>query len=165
MSNGQATVFETMVKDLQPDTVKKLTGWRPPRDAYVLFEARVFHVKPGGAYEPGFDLLTLNVEARPEQQDKLAYYVKDKGYRIIHYGNFPRLDDPRAGRRAQAKLYSGKNGSNPWDELALECNRYMKLVEGSRSELAGIQAKLAEAEARAKAAEAKLDTRKVAGRE
>lgn len=119
-------------------TAKLLEDHRPPNHAYIMFEKRGYSLKPPGDLVPEFGIATINVEHRPEQAGKLDYYVMQKGYKVIAYGNFPKLND-RNPRRAQvARWHSGVDGSNPWDELERRCLFYMNRGK-EQSELAKVQ--------------------------
>lgn len=107
--------YRPMVTPLY-ETRKQLVAWKRPSFAYVLFEKKEWHIKEGGYKTIGHGLMTLNVEGRPEQAHQIDIYL-NKGYRIIDYGNFPKLDDTSPSRAARARLYSHGAGINPWDSL------------------------------------------------
>ncbi len=107
-----------MVKPDKAETVDHLKGWSPPVGAYVLLEAHVTHVYGQGDSEPGTRLMTLNVENRPEQVEKIIYY-HNKGFKPIHYGNFPKLGSEKATR------YSRGGKGNPWGALERQLLRFM----------------------------------------
>lgn len=108
-----------------PEVKKMLETWREPRFAYVLFETKVrnFSKDSSGNFpsEPTIQrsTMTLNVESRPDVGAKLNYYLR-KGYKIIHWGNFPKTNDAIPSRAQMVRLHSGAKGENPWDSLAQE---------------------------------------------
>ena len=149
--------------ELKPETLDYLKGWKRPQHAYVLFEKREIHLGKDMNYRLGTGLMTLNLEARPEQESKLNYYVFKKRFRIIDYGNFPKITDANPARAAKARMYSGHNGANPWDSMEQAILGIMGTNPNWREEKAkyeqeksGMAAKLAAAEARAKALESQL---------
>lgn len=151
------TLFKTKVPiaELKPETLIYLKGWRPPRGAYVLFEKRQVHLLANATYRLGTGLMTLNLEARPEQESKLNYYVFKKKFRIIDYGNFPKLNDPDPIRAQKARMYSGANGANPWDAMEQTILGLMNANPNWKEErakydstVAGLKAKLADMEAK-----------------
>ena len=114
--------------DVKPYTKKLLAEWKPPKHAFVLFEKREFDLDHNYNHTQRTGLFTLNVEHRPEQQDKLFYYTGPmKKFRVIGYGNFPKLNEGPERRRKQAKLYSDKDGTNPWDILEDRVKYFLKL--------------------------------------
>lgn len=149
--------------ELKPETLNYLKGWKKPQHAYVLFEKREIHLGKDMNYRLGTGLMTLNLEARPEQESKLNYYVFKKRFRIIDYGNFPKLNDANPSRASKARMYSGHNGANPWDSMEQSILGIMGTNPNWREEKAkyeaeksGLAAKLAAEEARVKALEAQL---------
>lgn len=141
-------VYKPMAS-VKPETLNYLKGFRRPNFAYVLFEKKQFHLKEGGAIVEGTGLMTLNVENRPEQMQKIEYYTGAvKKFKIIDYGNFPKLNDPNPQRARLAKMHSGPDGSNPWDRLEQNLLHYMTestKISQLESEKAGLEAKLAAA--------------------
>lgn len=149
------------LKELKPETLEYLTNWKKPNGAYILFEKRQFHLGRDMQYTAGTGLMTLSVEARPEQESKLGYYVFGKGFRIIDFGNFPSLNDKDPRRQRRAQMYSGHNGANPWDSLArtilgmMQTNpnwreekaKYDAELEAARNKEQGLAAKVAALEA------------------
>lgn len=137
-------VFKTMLEVSEEETLHELTGWRPPLFAYCLFESKVWKINRDGTRKRGHGLFTMNLEGRPEQKDKFYYYCR-KGYRPIHYGNFPSHNDSNMSRSQKAKLYSGPGGENPWDDMKAAIVNYMN-KERSNSQLEiekkGLEAKL-----------------------
>ena len=121
----QKRPLETMiVEGLHEDTIDQLRGWVPPNGAYILLEQRKFFIQPDQTLKAGHSLQTIWVEDRPEQQERLRRQIR-KGARVIHYANFPKLDDPNPARAAKAKLHSGPTGINPWDQLEKEIRQLM----------------------------------------
>jgi hypothetical protein len=153
-------VFETMVKPSHPEVVAALTNFKPPREAYVLMEQPLLHIVSEGERKWGRGLVTFSAESRPEILGWVENTIA-KGGRVIHYGNFPRLDDRRPSRVEKALLYGGKTGGNPWENLARTLDTKMasdtglqdKVLE-QQAELDALKAKLAALEA-AKPAAAK----------
>lgn len=121
-----------------------LKGWRRPAHAYVLMETRERQIQPDGSLVAGVGLFTFNVEHRPDQAHKIEMY-ESKGYKVIDYGNFPAYNDANPSRAKLAKMHTGPDGINPWDELAKICNRKLKSEEVQAAKVRGIQAKLDEA--------------------
>lgn len=157
-------VYRTRVplEELKPETLNYLKGWKRPNYAYVLFETRKWHLGKDMGLTPGTGLFTLNVEARPEQEQKLNFYVLKKRFRIIDWGNFPKLNDPNPNRAARARMYSGHKNANPWDSLENAILGFMQTNPNWKEEKAkfedkerGLLAKVAAAEARLKALENK----------
>lgn len=147
-------------------TAKLLEKQREPNHAYIMFEKRGFDLRPPGDLIPSFNISVINVEHRPEQATKLDYYVMQKRYKVIAYGNFPKINDPNPRRAQLAKWHGGVNGENPWDELARRCNFYMNLavdkdsfakIESEKSEL---ERKLADMSAKLEKLEATNDKAK-----
>lgn len=119
--------YEPLV-EVKPKTKELLKEWRPPKHAYILFEKREFNLDHQHNYTPQTGLMTLNVEHRPEQESKLFYYTGPmKKFRVIGYGNFPKLNEGPERRRKQAKLYSDKDGTNPWDILEDRVRYFLNL--------------------------------------
>lgn len=149
--------FQTMVptKDLHPDTVDALRGWRPPRGAYVLFEKKQYNVVRDEPHRVGGGLFTLWLEERPEQWGKIPYY-KDKGFRVIHYGKFPKLNDPDVARAKKARAHSGKDMINPWDIMAKRLDGEIAGDPHAIEKLAAVENERQALEQKLKAAEEKL---------
>ena len=148
-------VFKTMI-DVSEESRKHLAGWREPRHAYILFEKVEYQIQPDYTYKRGTGLFTFNVEARAEHQAwKLADYQK-KGFRVIHYGNFPKLDDKSPQRAARARLYSGPNQKNPWDALEADVLRAMAGNPDVAQKLKDREAEVEALKAERDALEAKL---------
>ena len=157
--------FETSVPPDSEETIDHLRGWIPPlRNAYILWEAHVIHTRDEGVFERGTRLLTMDVEYQPEQMDVIQYYLA-KGYKILHYGNFPMFNDPDQERARKAVMYSQGKGKSPWDELKAFLDRAMRRgsVERDNVKLKGerdaLLAKVAEYERKeaAKAAKSQKD--------
>lgn len=145
--------------ELKPETLTYLKGWKRPTFAYVLFEKREIHLGRDMQYRMGTGLFTLTLENRPEQESKLNYYVFKKRFRIIDYGNFPRLNDPNPMRADKARMYSGHKGANPWDAMEQAILGMMGSNPNWREEKAryeeetrGLKAKIAALEAQMKGA-------------
>jgi hypothetical protein len=156
MENKAPEVYKTMAS-VKPETIQYLTGWRKPNYAYILFEKRQFHLSGTGTIREGTGLMTLNVQHRPEQSSKLFYYTgASKRYKIIDYGNFPKINDNNPERAKLARLHSGPNGKNPWDALESQVKFLMESgieqdkVKKLEIEKAGLEAKLAQALAKDK---------------
>lgn len=145
----KAEPFKTLVSEMQDETRDQLRGWNPPRGAYILLEKRRLHLRPDTSIVPGYGLQTIWVEDRPDQAEKLRAAVR-KGCRILHYANFPKLNDPDPARAAKARMHGGPDHRNPWDTLEREVRQIMgldnsgKLAELEREKQA-LEAKLAEA--------------------
>lgn len=125
IQSKKSEVFETMVKVTHPDMVKALTGWRPPKGAYVLLEVPQLNIVADGVREWGKGLMTLSCESRAQMQHHVDHYIS-KGGRVIHYGQFPKLNDPNPKRAEKAYQYSEGKGVNPWD--ALEAHVRMRMA-------------------------------------
>ena len=148
------------LSELKEETLKYLTDWKPPPHAYVLFEKRQIHLGQNMKYTAGTGLCCINFEARPEQEQKLNYYVIKKRFRLIDWGNFPKLNDANPARAARARMYSGSDGRNPWDILEQAIISMMQTNPAWKEEKAamaereqGFKAKIAEMEKRLKAEE------------
>jgi len=138
--------FATMVE--VPDSVKDLLrGWRPPVEtAYILFQSRVYNISTEEWQDSTF---TLNVDGRPEQTEKLQYYCMVKGYKIIHYGNFPKANHPNPRIAAKARMHTGSDNVNPWDVLEAACKQYMGVEQSRNARESELLKKLEEAEKKA----------------
>jgi hypothetical protein len=108
-------VYKTIVQPKE-ETKKYLTGWKRPSHAYILFETKEWHLSHDGERRLGTGLMTLNAESRPEINHHIDKYLQ-KGFRVLDYGNFPKLNDRVAARAAKAHHYSQGAGMNPWDSL------------------------------------------------
>lgn len=140
---------------LHEETLRDLTGWTPPSHAYVMFEKKEWVMGQDQKRRRTWSIGLINVENRPEQIGKLQYYVVQKGYRLIDWGNFPKLNDADTKRARKARLYSGPNGENPWDALEASCRSYSEMNPNWREEKSALEEKLKIAEERAARAEAK----------
>ncbi len=148
-----AYVFETMVKPSHPEIVAALTNYKPPRGAYILLEQPVLHVVSEGERKWGMGLVTYNAESRAEIMGWVENTLS-KGGRVLHYGNFPSLQDKRPSRIEKAMLYGGSKGANPWDVLARALDTKMAAdtglqdtIEQQKSEIDALRSKLAAMEA------------------
>jgi len=137
-------------------TAKLLETQREPNYAYIMFEKRGYNLKHPGDLIPAYNISIMNVEHRPEQATKLDYYVMQKRYKVIAYGNFPKLNDTNPRRAQVAKWHSGVNGENPWDELARRCNFYMNLT-AEKDSLAKVELEKSELERKLAEMSAKLE--------
>lgn len=124
--------FVTMIEPTYDETKTKLNGWVPPRGAFVLFETTEVKYSLDGSKRIGHDLFTLNVDNRPMQAAKLQHYLK-KGFKILHYGNFPSLSDPNTADKARLHSEGGKRPH--WDILKSEVNHYMQMDPLSKGKL------------------------------
>lgn len=138
------TIFKPLIglDKLQPETLSYLKDWRPPNWAYVLFEKVEYRLGQDMSFRKGTGLMTLNVEARPEQESKLYYYVHKKKFRIIHWGNFPKFDDRIKSRADRATMYSGGSGVNPWDMLENVCKDLMNSNSNWKAEKEALLARV-----------------------
>lgn len=145
----QLQPFATMGKVLETETLDQLKGWRPPNHAYILFEMPCNHAIGAGEFRRGFTLCTMNLENRPEQQERF-YYLTRKGARPLHYGNFPSHNDADPRRAQKARMHTGPDHNNPWDDMARLVRSQMARDAGQvglKEVNAGLEAKLAEARA------------------
>lgn len=133
----QDKIFETAVQPKE-ETLKYLTNWRPPKSAYVLFETREWHLKSDGVREPGTGLMTLNAESRADIAHQVDIYL-NKGFKILHYGNFPKFNDQNPARAAKALHYSQGAGVNPWDALEKYIQMKMEADVNWKAEKATLQ--------------------------
>lgn len=129
--------FQTRAEPDLPETLDHLRGWVPPNHAYVLFEAHITHVYGQGDQEKGTRLMTLNVDNRPEQSEKITYYY-NKGFKPIHFGNFPSADSDKAVRYGRGK-------GNPWVALERQVLRLMQIGNANKAN-EGLKARIAELE-------------------
>lgn len=149
-----------VLERVKQETIHYLKGWKRPRTAFILWEKVEYHVKEN---RWGTGLFQMSVESRPEVGDKLRQYMR-KGYKIIDYGNFPKLNDSNPQRAAHARHHSGANGTNPWDLLerdiliALNDSSVRDTLESDKRTLEGKVAELQAALLAEK--EAKADGRK-----
>lgn len=154
--------------EVKESTQSLLKDWKPPRHAYVLFEKREFAFQKDQSFIPTTGLMTLNVEHRPEQVSKLMYYTGPmKKFRIIGYGNFPKNGAGPLARQKLAKLYSDKDGVNPWDILEENVKHFMTFEPDWKEQRAKLSAENAELKsereillARLKAVERDLEGKK-----
>lgn len=112
--------FETMIRVNEPEVLDELRGWKPPNHAYVLFKRRMYDVKEERVR---WTLATLNVDTRPEQMPRIEFYVFKKGFKVIHWGNFPRADSNNIQHQQKVKLYSEGKGINKWALLEAQLQR------------------------------------------
>jgi hypothetical protein len=132
--------FKTLITDgLREDTVNALRGWVPPPGAYILLERRKNFLQPDLSVRVGYGLQTINVEERPEQFERLRRQVR-KGARVIHYANFPTLNDPNPSRAAKVRGHSGPMGRSPWDALEAEVKSLLGTNPNWKEEKAKIEA-------------------------
>lgn len=119
--------FPTMLTPKNEAAIDQLRGWKPPSGAYILFETKEYHLKHDGTgvWTGGIFTYTA-VESSPDQKVVLLREYQKKGWRIIHYANFPKLNDPIAERAKRAKLYSNEKGQNPWDTLEVDVQQLMR---------------------------------------
>jgi hypothetical protein len=146
--------YKTMVPPLEQSTLDDLKGWKQPRYAYVLFESRQWSVK---TEKWGRSTFTLNVDARPDQLEKIDYYL-NKGFRVIDYGSFPKSNSEDSRVQARVALYrSGPESPNPWDTLKARLDREINKVDSTVivKERDDIQAKYEKAMAENEALKAK----------
>lgn len=146
-------VFKTMVPVTHPDIVKALTGWRQPRTAYILMECPQLNIIGEGQREWGMGLVTYNAESRAEIMGWVENTLS-KGGRVLHYDNFPKLNDSKSSRVEKALLYGGGKGANPWDILARQLDTHMArdlglkdTIAQQKEEIDALHAKLAALEA------------------
>lgn len=107
---------------VKEETLHYLKGWRRPKFAFILWEKTEYHVKER---RWGTGLFQMPVESRPDIGSKIQQY-KRKGYKIIDYGNFPKLNDADPQRAAHARHHSGADGRNPWDILERDVLRELQ---------------------------------------
>ncbi len=121
-----------------------------------MWETREFHVKRN---EWGTGLMTMNVENRADVGRKFEQYQR-KGFKLIDYGNFPKTNDSNAERAAKARAHSGPGGTNPWDQLEIDCkyalsqgqdSAKMRELEAKAAKTDALEEKLAEATAKLQA--------------
>lgn len=124
---------ELKSNEVHQDTLALLKVWREPNFAYVLFEANKLEITEAqrGKWVKG--LFTLNVEHRPDQGTKLYNYL-NKGWKVIHWANFPKINDTNPQRAQLAKMHTSPNGINSWDSLAAKCSQAMKINTNWKAE-------------------------------
>jgi len=137
---GRTEVFETIVQPKQ-ETLQYLTNWKPPQHAYILFETREWHLKHEGERVQGTGLMTLNAESRPEIAHQIEIYLS-KGFRLLHYGNFPKFSHKNPQRASKALHYSQGAGLNPWDALEKYIQQKMQSDIGWESERTAMENEL-----------------------
>ena len=153
--------FITMVKPRSAETIDQLRGWTPPRGAYVLLENVVKHLSANADPRIGTSLISHNVDNRPDHQGwKLREYQR-KGATVLHYGNFPKTNDPIEAKSAKAQLYSGPGKKNPWDALEQEVKEIMRANPGIQEELVTKSQEVDELKAKLAAMEKKIAKDKV----
>jgi len=168
--NPKEIVFKTQVPPTRDETLTYLRGFRPPSTAYVLFEKQEIKVLGDGVRDFGTGLFTLNVEHRPEQITKVNQYL-GKGFKVLHYDNFPGIHKTDSVAMRKARLYGGENQKNPWEELKASLDASIKNnphwhVEMSEkdNQIAAAEAKAAEMERRLAEMTEKLAKKDKAGR-
>ena len=108
----QGKPFETRVPPAHQQTRDQLKGYRPPLGkAYVLFEKWNIEIVGEAERVLTYSLFPLSVDDRPEQYGKIERFVR-KGYRLLHWGNFYELTDPKKERAQKAQAHN-----NAWAEL------------------------------------------------
>lgn len=106
--------FETTIPALHQQTKDMLRGYKPPLGrAYILFERWNIQVVGEAERVLTYSLWPFSVDDRPEQFTKIEHFVR-KGYRILHWGNFYYLTDPKKERMAKAQAHN-----NAWAELEI----------------------------------------------
>jgi hypothetical protein len=106
--------FETTIPALHQQTRDMLRGYKPPLGrAYILFERWNIQIVGEAERLLTYSLWPFSVDDRPEQFTKIEHFVR-KGYRILHWGNFYYLTDPKKERMAKAQAHN-----NAWAELEI----------------------------------------------
>lgn len=149
--------FKTMIAPTNKETIDALRDWQEPATAYVLLERKGKNIVGVNRAEQSYSLMTLDLWGRPMQPHKLQYYVTQKGYKILHYGKFPKHNDPNPVFARAVKLHQGPDGRNPWDDMANNIQKYMNPMRESAAQQAIIASKdqqIQDLEARLAAAEA-----------
>lgn len=142
--------FKTIVPPLNEETLNKLRGWREPNRAYILLERKYKEMTDESIH---WDIMEINVESRPTSgTNKLKHYVMGKGWRVIHYGNFPKLNDTNPQRARLARIHiDPETGQSAWDALEKDVLAYMQNHDPGKQQarIDDLEQKLAAAEARA----------------
>lgn len=135
--------FKTIAEPRE-EVLNELRGWKPParNTAYILFESKHYFLNKEAW---GYGLHTLNVEARPDQTEKIKYYLS-KGYRIIHFDNFPKTNDPNPERAKQARMHTNESGVNSYDILERLCKSQITGEKQESAKIRSLEQKLAELE-------------------
>ena len=118
--------MKTMIEPTFEQTKEKLKGHRPPPFAYVLFETNEINNMATGDKVLDHGLFTLRVDQRPDIGGKLDQYLA-KGFKILHYDNFPKMNDDNPARAQMAKIHSKPGGRSAWDILEAKTKRLMNL--------------------------------------
>lgn len=130
--------------------VEELKQFREPRFAYILFETKQFRISGNGERTPFKSLAIMNVSGKPEVIHRVRYLL-GKGFRILHYANFPEFG---GAQDKVARLHSTKSGHNAWNILKGELHRELNLlnqvaaeaVQSYKDKVAELEAKLAKLE-------------------
>jgi len=149
--------FVTKVEPISKQTLDNLKGWREPQGAYVLYEKKYREWGQDKNGEVTFSTHTLLIGVRPDQGAKIEWYVRAKGMRVIHWGNFPKINDADPKRAAIAKQHvDPATGVCKFDELEAILMRLIGTDTSTKDiEMNDLKAKLAAAEKKAKELEKK----------
>lgn len=118
--------WKTLIEPRSVEAREALAKTRRPNHAYILLETKQLNITPTGNVVGG-GLFFLNVQGRPEQAHRLEYYVLDKRYRIIDYGNFPRANSENHAEAQHVRLHS-QGKTNPWSVLETRVRNLMESV-------------------------------------
>jgi hypothetical protein len=116
--------MKTMIEPTYEETKEKLKSHNPPPFAYVLMETNEIACSSNGDRKLDHGLFTLRVDQRPDIAPKIDQYLK-KGFKILHYANFPKLNDENPKRAELAKLHSKPGGGTAWNYLESHVKRVM----------------------------------------
>jgi len=121
--------FKTKIEPSSKETLDNLRGWVPPKGggAYILLEKKY---REWGGTSDGtvqYTLCTMFINSRPDQIEKLRYNVQVKGMRIIHWDNFPTLNDPNLRQAQLARAHiNPESGISAYDALLIAINNHTK---------------------------------------
>lgn len=118
--------MKTMIEPTYEETKEKLKDHRPPPYAYILFETNEIAFSSNGDRKLDHGLFTLRVDQRPAIGPKVDQYLQ-KGFKILHYDNFPKLNDNNPARAQMARQHSRPGGGTDWDALEARVKRLMNL--------------------------------------
>lgn len=150
--------FVTRCTPSTPEVEDALRGWAEPSHAYILFERWSMELNEDRERVRSNRLFIFNVEHRPEIFHRIEFFVR-KGFRILHWGRFPRMDDSNKERMKLAAMHQ-----NAWVHLESDLERLANQVnvkvenEKLMSENDALKKKLAEYEAKRSAASKSAST-------
>jgi hypothetical protein len=146
--------FKTKIEPSSEKTLEQLRGWIPPKGggAYILLEKKFYEWGGTSDGSIAYTLYTMFINSRPDQIEKLRYNVQVKGMRIIHWDNFPTLNDSNLKQAQLARAHvNPESGVSAYDSLLIAINNHTKGDSITKDN------KISELEEKLKAANAKAE--------